>query len=513
MIKPIRVRFAPSPTGPLHIGGVRTALYNYLFAKKHRGTFILRIEDTDQKRYVAGAEAYITESLEWLGLNFDESPAKGGAVGPYRQSDRKALYIEHAQKLIDAGKAYYAFDTPEELTALREKLQAEKAAAVNYGPASRMTMKNSLTLTTEEVTAWLDSGKPYVIRLKLAPGQVVTFRDIVREDVQFSTDLLDDKVLLKGDGMPTYHLANVVDDYTMKISHVIRGEEWLSSTAHHVLLYRAFGWEDSMPEFAHLPLILKPNGKGKLSKRDGAKFNMPVFPIAWKAENEADSFLGFKEFGFEPAAVINFLAMLGWHPEGEKEIFSLEEFSQIFDIYRVGKSGAIFDYEKAKWYNQQYLLAMPAEELAQKIRPTLDAKGYEASEFYLHEVVKLMQPRAVFANDILDQGYFFFEDVKTYDPKAIRKRWKPEKQDLLDQLADVMEGVERFLPEEIEASVKAWMEKETLGPGAVFPLIRLALAGSLKGPGVFEMASVLTKHLTVNRLRGFGEAIDKIKDA
>lgn len=510
MTKPVRVRFAPSPTGPLHIGGVRTALYNYLFAKKHQGTFILRIEDTDQKRYVKGAESYIIQSLKWLGLPFDESPAKGGAYGPYRQSDRKAIYQEYTQKLIDKGAAYYAFDTPEELTTLRERLQKEKAKAMNYGPASRMTMKNSLTMSPKDVAAWIESGKPYVVRLKLNPGEVVSFRDVIREDVQFSTDLLDDKVLLKADGMPTYHLANVVDDYLMKISHVIRGEEWLSSTAHHVLLYRAFGWEADMPSFAHLPLILKPNGKGKLSKRDGAKFSMPVFPMSWKGEQESESFLGFDDFGFFPEAVINFLAMLGWHPEGEKEIFTLGDLVQEFDLYRVSKSGAIFDYEKAKWYNQQYLLAMPVEELAQKIMPHAKKVGYNPSMDYLKDVVGLMQPRATFMKDILSQGYFFFEDVHTYDRKAVKKRWKPEKQVMLEELATVVEGVERFLPENIEKAIKAWMEQKELNAGAVFPLLRLALAGSLKGPDVFEMMSVLTPYVTVKRLAKAGLEMTKM---
>ena len=508
MTKPVRVRFAPSPTGPLHIGGVRTALYNYLFARKHKGTFILRIEDTDQKRYVPGAEAYIIQSLNWLGLPFDESPAKGGEYGPYRQSDRKEIYIKYAHQLIESDHAYYAFDTPEELTALREKLQAEKAPATNYGSASRMTMKNSLTMPEAEVQAWLDSGQPYVIRLKVEGGQEVKFRDTVRDDVTFSTDLMDDKVLLKADGMPTYHLANVIDDYLMKISHVIRGEEWLSSTAHHVLLYRAFGWEDDIPVFAHLPLILKPNGKGKLSKRDGAKFSMPVFPMSWKSDKAGESFKGFDEFGFFPEAVINFLAMLGWHPEDEQEIFSLSELVDAFSIYRVSKSGAIFDYEKAKWYNQQYLLAMTVDELAQKLQPILKKTHYNPSPQYLREVVRLMQPRATFLQDILEQGYFFFEDVKEYDAKAVKKRWKPEKQAILDQLADVLEGVERFLPENIETAVKEWMEKKGLGFGAVFPLVRLALAGSLKGPDVFEMISVLTQYVSVKRLREFGSKVN-----
>ncbi len=512
MSKPVRVRFAPSPTGPLHIGGVRTALYNYLFAQKNKGTFILRIEDTDQKRYVAGAETYITQSLNWLGFPFDESPAKGGDFGPYRQSERKDIYIEHANKLIQSGKAYYAFDTPEELTSLRERLQAEKANATNYGPASRMTMKNSLTLSPADVNAWLQNGQPYVIRLKLEPGQTVKFQDIIREDVQFSTDLLDDKVLLKADGMPTYHLANVVDDYLMQISHVIRGEEWLSSTAHHVLLYQAFGWEADMPKFAHLPLILKPNGKGKLSKRDGAKFSMPVFPMSWTSENPEDSFKGFDDFGFFPEAVLNFLVMLGWHPEGEQEIFSLEELTEEFNLYRVSKSGAIFDYEKAKWYNQQYLLAMPVDELAQKVMPLAEAAGYNPSKHYLAEVVALMQPRATFLQDILTQGYFFFEDVKEYDRKAVKKRWRPEKQTILAQLATVFEGVERFLPENIEVAVKDWMTQEELGPGAVFPLLRLALAGSLKGPGVFEMAATLTQYVSVKRLREAGAILTQLRE-
>ncbi|RME93486.1 MAG: glutamate--tRNA ligase, partial [Bacteroidetes bacterium] len=350
----VRVRFAPSPTGALHIGGVRTALYNYLLAKKLGGTFILRIEDTDQTRYVPGAEAYILEALDWLGLTPDEGPGFGGAYGPYRQSERQAQYLKYAQELVASGRAYYAFDTPEELEAQRELAKAAGKHSFKYDAQSRGQLRNSLSLPKAEVEALLADGVPYTIRLLVEPGQTVVIEDLVRGSVSFQTDELDDKVLLKADGMPTYHLANIVDDHLMKISHVIRGEEWLPSTAHHVLLYRAFGWEDTMPAFAHLPLILKPTGKGKLSKRDGLKLGIPVFPLAWKGDTPEDSFMGFREFGFDPAAVLNFLALLGWNPGTDQEIFSLDELIAAFSIEKIGKAGARFDFDKAKWFNQQY---------------------------------------------------------------------------------------------------------------------------------------------------------------
>ncbi len=513
MTQPVRVRFAPSPTGPLHIGGVRTALYNYLFARKHGGKFLLRIEDTDQKRYVPGAESYILRTLEWLGLSYDEGPNVGGDFGPYRQSERSALYRKYAEQLVQSGKAYYAFDTPDELDAMRAKLQQAKAASTSYTSAVRLQMKNSLSFSPADTDAWLQSGKPYVIRLKVDPGEEIVFRDLIRDEVRFVTDLLDDKVLIKADGLPTYHLANVVDDHLMQISHVIRGEEWLPSTAHHVLLYRAFGWEATMPVFAHLPLILKPNGKGKLSKRDGVKFDMPVFPLSWDGASPEESFKGFREYGFYPEAVINFLALLGWHPEDDREVFDLSDLVEAFSLRRVQKSGAIFDYEKAKWFNKQYLLRKTPEELARELEPLAAAKNYDVSGDYLKQVAVLMQPRVDFVKDILEDGYYFFEEVKTYDRKAVKKRWKPEKQALLDELADVLEGVDRFLARYIEPAVKAWMEQRELGPGAVFPLVRLALTGSLKGPGVFETMEVLTQYVTVRRLREAGSKLNPIPES
>lgn len=508
--KNIRVRFAPSPTGPLHIGGVRTALYNYLFAKKLGGKFILRIEDTDQGRYVKGAEEYIIESLKWCGLTFDEGPGIGGDFGPYRQSERKDLYQKYAKQLVENGKAYYAFDTPEELDAKR-KSEAEKGNHnFRYDNQTRHEMKNALTLPADEVEQRLANGEDFIVRLKVPENESVTINDIIRGEVTFQTNELDDKVLLKADGMPTYHLANIVDDYSMQVSHVIRGEEWLSSTGHHVLLYHGLGWENSMPQFAHLPLILKPSGKGKLSKRDGAKFNMPVFPLRWDAPDPKGSFLGFREFGFLPEATINFLAFLGWNPGTEQEIFSLKELCEAFSIDKISKSGARFDYDKARWFNQQYLHTVDATELANMVAPLAKEKGYDVSLDFLTRFCELMKDRVSTLPEFFSEGPYFFHGVEFYDEKNILKRWKPESRGDMDALIDVLENADPFEAATLEQGVKNFVNERGLKMGQVFPLLRIALAGTMKGPDVFRMIALLGKTETVSRLRKALDVFDEV---
>jgi len=492
----VRVRFAPSPTGALHIGGVRTALYNYLFARKHGGTFILRIEDTDQNRYVPGAEQYIIEALQWTQLIPDEGVGFGGGHGPYRQSDRKDMYQQYAHELVQRGHAYYAFDTPEDLERLRE---AE--ANFTYNFRTRAGLKNSLTLAADAVQQHLKAGTPCVVRLKVEPDQAIRIEDLIRGEVVFQSSELDDKVLLKADGMPTYHLANIVDDHLMGITHVIRGEEWLPSTAHHVLLYRGFGWEDTMPKFAHLPLILKPEGNGKLSKRDGAKFGIPVFPLAWAGQTPEESFPGFRETGFLPEATINFLALLGWHPGDEQEIFNLDELTQAFSIEHIGKSGARFDYEKAKWFNQRYIQAADNKALATHIRPLAEAKGYATEEMFLVQVATLMKERVTFLPDFVEQGYYLFEPVRAYDDEMVRKKWNPDLRPHFEALINLVDGASLFEAAVLEEAVKQFMQERALKPGDVLSLLRLALAGTMKGPAVFDMAAVLGKTETVRRLQ------------
>ena len=496
----IRLRFAPSPTGALHIGGVRTALYNYLLAKKHGGTFILRIEDTDQTRYVPGAEDYIIDALGWCGILPEEGPDMKGAHGPYRQSERKTLYQQYAQQLIESGHAYYAFDTPEALDEMRARLKAAGNHAPQYNGEVRMQMTNSLTLPADEVQRRLDSGTPYTIRLKVPRDQEIVIQDRVRGEVRFQSNELDDKIMLKSDGMPTYHLANIVDDHLMEISHVIRGEEWLPSTAHHVLLYRAFGWEDNMPEFAHLPLILKPNGKGKLSKRDGSRLGIPVFPLSWKGESEEDSFIGFREFGFDPKAVLNFLAFLGWNPGTEQELFSLDELSEAFSIDRIGKSGARFDFEKAKWFNQQYIMQSDMADLVNAVRPFIEAHGHDPSDDYLRSICTLLRERVSVYTDFWEQGYYLFEDVKTYDEKMIRKKWKAERRPLFEQLRNDLQELTGYSSDLIETAVKLFMEKAELKFGDVLPILRLTLSGTMKGPSVFDMMELMGQKVVDERL-------------
>ncbi|MEL7123363.1 MAG: glutamate--tRNA ligase [Bacteroidota bacterium] len=507
----VRVRFAPSPTGPLHIGGVRTALYNYLLAKKTGGTFILRIEDTDQTRYVPGAEQYIIDALKWCGLKPDESPEMGGEYGPYRQSERKALYHKYAMQLIENDKAYYAFDTAEELDQRREEEKAKVNHNFKYDAKARMEMNNSLTVGKEETQRRLQSGEPYTIRLKVPVDEIITFKDIVRGEVSFQSNELDDKILLKGDGMPTYHLANIVDDYSMKISHVIRGEEWLSSTAHHVLLYRAFGWEDHMPQFAHLPLILKPNGKGKLSKRDGAKLGIPVFPLSWKGNSEEESFSGFNDFGFLPGAVINFLAFLGWNPGTEQEIFALEELIEAFDLNKIGKAGAKFDFDKAKWFNQQYIIGSETDALIDLLQIEMKAKGYQKERSFVKGFVELMKERVVFLNDFFVNGYYFFENVSSYDEKNIRKKWKPEHRAKFDDLKADLLALEVYENEKIKQQVEAFMSANELKYGDVLPILRIALSGTTKGPAIFEMMELLGKEEVDRRIQVAYAKFDEIK--
>lgn len=499
-----RVRFAPSPTGALHIGGVRTALYNYLFARQQGGTFILRIEDTDQNRYVPGAEDYIIETLRWVGLIPDEGVGFGGAFGPYRQSDRKEIYQKYAHKLVALGHAYYAFDAP-------EVLEARRSAEDNftYNHLTRSSLTNSLTLPEGEVQRRIAAGEPCVIRLLVEPGQAIHIKDLIRGDVVFQSSELDDKVLLKADGMPTYHLANIVDDHLMEITHVIRGEEWLPSTAHHVLLYRGFGWEDSMPQFAHLPLILKPVGNGKLSKRDGAKFGIPVFPLEWKGATPEESFSGFRDTGFLPEAVINFLALLGWHPGGEREIFSLNDLIASFSIENISKGGARFDYDKAKWFNQQYIHAAQNEVLATHIRPLAEAKGYRVSDTYLAQVAALMKERVTFIPDFVELGYYLFESVRIYDAETLQKKWNPGLTPVFEELTAMMATFEPFNSAALEEMVKNFISEKGLKPGDVLPLLRLALAGTMKGPAVFDMAAALGNTETTERLRRFAAYAQK----
>ncbi|MEZ4985894.1 MAG: glutamate--tRNA ligase [Saprospiraceae bacterium] len=506
----VRVRFAPSPTGALHIGGVRTALYNYLLARQTGGQFILRIEDTDQTRYVPGAEQYIKDALAWFGLTPDEGPGYGGDKGPYRQSDRQPIYQEYAQALIESGKAFYAFDTPEELDAKREAEKADGNHNFRYDVTTRMEMRNSESLPASEVAALLDANTPYTIRLKVPADEVVTIHDLIRGEVQFQTNELDDKVLLKADGMPTYHLANIVDDHLMEITHVIRGEEWLPSTAHHVLLYRAFGWEDTMPQFAHLPLILKPTGKGKLSKRDGAALGIPVFPLAWNGDTEEESFTGFREFGFDPKAAVNFLALLGWNPGTEQEIFTLEELITAFSVEKIGKSGARFDFDKAKWFNQQYIAQTDDAALAAQIKPWLQAHGVERTDAFLRTFAGLMKERVVFYPDFWKNGYYFFTEVKEYDEKTIQKKWKPEMLPLFEELRATLLALGDTDEATLEATVKSFMEANGLGFGQVLPVLRVGVTGTMQGPAIFAVMALLGSQEVDKRLKRAFEVFSRL---
>ena len=497
-----RLRFAPSPTGALHIGGVRTALYNYLFARKHNGVFLLRIEDTDQGRYVPGAEDYIIESLKWAGIVPDEGVGFGGNEGPYRQSDRKEIYHKFAHELVERGHAYYAFDTSDDLD---QRRQAEDNLTCNH--LTRGTLTNSLTLGMDDARSWIEEGRPYVVRLRVEPGREIKINDLVRGEVTFQSGELDDKVLLKADGMPTYHLANVVDDHLMRITHVIRGEEWLPSTAHHVLLYEGFGWSDTMPVFSHLPLILKPVGSGKLSKRDGAKFGMPVFPLSWKGETSEDSFEGFREAGFLPEAMINFLALLGWHPGGDRELFTLDELISEFSIEHIGKSGARFDFEKAKWFNQKYIQSLPTDVLASLILPHAEKKGYNTDMSYLGQVASLMRERVTFIPDFVEAGYYFFEPVKSYDQETIAKKWNENLIPFFNNLTEFFSNFEPFEASQLEEQVKGLIQTAGYKPGDILPLLRIAFVGTMKGPAVFDTVVALGREESAARIRRFLEHI------
>ncbi|WP_288982408.1 glutamate--tRNA ligase [uncultured Flavobacterium sp.] len=489
----VRVRFAPSPTGPLHIGGVRTALFNYLFAKKHGGTFYLRIEDTDQTRFVPGAEAYIFEALEWLGIAPDETVGKNEKFGPYRQSERKAMYQQYADQLINSGWAYYAFDTAESLDAMRKEAEANGKTFI-YNHSVREQLDNSLTVSREKVKERIANGEHYVIRFKTPVNEILELKDIIRGDIKFDTNLLDDKVLFKSDGMPTYHLANIVDDHLMETSHVIRGEEWLPSLPLHHLLYKAFGW--NAPEFAHLPLILKPIGNGKLSKRDGDKMGFPVFPLEWKTEEGISS--GYRENGFFPEAVINFLALLGWNDGTEQEIFSLEELVQKFDLNRIHKAGAKFDPEKNKWFNHQYLQKQSDVSLAESFKVILDKKGISTS-LDLTKVVFLIKERAHFVNEFWDLADYFFDAPTSYDEKAT-KNWKEETCVLMQQVISELNKIEDFTSVNIETLLKEWMTTNEIGMGKVMQPLRLSLVGALKGPHLFDIIEMIGKAETINRI-------------
>ncbi|MCF6224201.1 MAG: glutamate--tRNA ligase [Flavobacteriaceae bacterium] len=509
MSKPVRVRFAPSPTGPLHIGGVRTALFNYLFAKKHGGTFILRIEDTDQNRYVANAEKYIMAALHWCGIPPDETIAKNEKFGPYRQSERKDIYKIHIQKLIDSDNAYYAFDTAEKLD-FHRKDHEEKGKTFIYNHHNRLKLINSLSLSAEGVQKRLDNGEKYVVRFKTPTNEVLKMQDMIRGEITIDTNLLDDKILFKSDGMPTYHLANIVDDHLMEISHVIRGEEWLPSMALHVLLYKAFGWD--IPEFAHLPLILKPTGKGKLSKRDGDKLGFPVFPLAYTNQETGDISRGYKEDGYFNDAFINMLAFLGWNPGTEQEIFSLEELIQAFDISKVGKSGAKFDVDKTKWFQHQYLIKKSDKELAQLfLEQSKDSSllgndnqhgNDKVSDLdYVAKVIALIKERATFVSDFWDLSNFFFLAPTDFDAKAAKKNWKEGTNTLMQELIDILENIDGFDTQNIENTVKEWINSKEIGFGKVMQPLRLSLVGALKGPHLFDIISLIGKEGTISRIQ------------
>ncbi len=497
----VRVRFAPSPTGPLHIGGVRTALYNYLFAKKHDGDFILRIEDTDKNRYVPGAESYILETFDWCGLPFDEGIIEGGEYGPYRQSERKGVYEQYAVKLVEEGKAYYAFDTPEALEEMRKQQESSGSSLTGYNHQSRKEMRNSLTLPPEAVEQLLDEEAHYVIRIKIPEDEEIHVRDEIRQDLVFQSSTLDDKVIFKSDRLPTYHLANVVDDYLMKITHVIRGEEWLPSLPLHVLLYTFLGWEEDMPAFAHLPLILKPTGKGKLSKRDGEKMGFPVFPLEWMDPETGEVSSGYKQEGYFPEAFINLLVMLGWNPGTAQEIFSLDEMVEAFSLDRVGRSGARFDPDKARWFNHQYLAKKDDQELANEYARILRDKKIEAEPSYIEKVVGLIKERADFVRDFWDQSFFFFQAPQEYDQKIVKKRWKQDSPEILKDLFPILEKTAPWERDVLEKNVKAFIEYKELGMGRVMIPVRLCLVGSGMGPDLFTIMEMIGREGTLDRIK------------
>lgn len=499
----VRVRFAPSPTGPLHIGGVRTALYNYLFAKQHGGELIFRIEDTDSHRFVPGAEEYILESFRWLGIKFDEGVSFGGDKGPYRQSERREIYKVYVKQLLDNGKAYIAFDTPEELEAKRQEIKN-----FQYDCHTRMQMRNSLTLSAEEVRQLIDDGRQYVVRFKIEPGVDILVDDLIRGEVRIKSDILDDKVLYKSaDELPTYHLANIVDDHLMEISHVIRGEEWLPSAPLHVLLYKAFGWEDTMPRFAHLPLLLKPEGNGKLSKRDGDRLGFPVFPLEWHDPKSGEVSSGYREKGYFPETVVNFLALLGWNPGTEQEMFSLDELVEAFNIEKCSKAGAKFDYKKGMWFNHEYILRKSAEEIAEYFAPIAANNGIDEPMKRLVKVCELMKERVSFVSELWPLCSFFFIAPEEYDEKTVRKRWKEYSPQQMTELIDVLQGIEDFSVEGQEPVVMAWVQEKDYKLGDVMNAFRLCLVGEGKGPGMFDISAFLGKEETIARIK---KAVEKL---
>ena len=499
MERKVRVRFAPSPTGALHLGGVRTALFNYLFARHYGGDFLLRIEDTDQTRYVPGAEEYIIESLKWCGLTVDEGVGTGGEYGPYRQSERKEIYKQYALQLVESGNAYYSFDTAEELDALRKECEGRGETFI-YNARSRGSLKNSLNMTPEELKAALDNGTPYVIRFKMPENEVLELHDIIRGEVHFNSSLLDDKVLYKSDGMPTYHLANIVDDHLMKISHVIRGEEWLPSLPLHVLLYRAFGWEDTMPQFAHLPLILKPVGNGKLSKRDGNKMGFPVFPMEFTDPETGEKWHGYKEDGYFPEAFINMLALLGWNPGTEQEIFSIEELSQLFSLEHVNKSGARFNPDKAKWFNHKYLIAKPDAELATLVLEKLNALGMTFERAKVEKICSLMKERYNFVEELFQDCMFFFTAPQEYNEKDSKKYWKEDTPALMKELLEILKSIDDYSFANTEKVISEWINEKQLGFGKVMNPFRVAIIGAAKGPHMFDVIEIIGKEETLRRM-------------
>ena len=504
MERKVRVRFAPSPTGPLHIGGVRTALYNYIFARQHGGDMILRIEDTDSRRFVPGAEEYINESLAWLDIGIDEGVREGGAYGPYKQSERRDIYREHVKMLLDAGKAYIAFDTPEEL-------EAARAAVPNfqYDASTRGNMNNSLTLAAEEVERRIAAGDQYVVRFLIEPGREVKVNDLIRGEVTINSSILDDKVLYKSaDDLPTYHLANIVDDHLMEVSHVIRGEEWLPSAPLHVLLYEAFGWTDTMPKFVHLPLLLKPVGNGKLSKRDGDKLGFPVFPLEWHDPTSGEISAGYRENGYLPEAVVNFLALLGWNPGDDSEVMSMQQLIDKFSFEHCSKSGAKFDYKKGLWFNHEYMLQMPDEELAALLMPMLEKKGLTGfAPEYVAKAVGMVKGRANLVGDLLEQGDFFFAAPEEYAEKDVRKRWNEDTPRIMEELIGVLEGIEDMTSANAEKIVLDWIAEKGYHLGNVMNAFRLAVVGACRGPHMFDITELMPKEEVTARIR---RAIEKI---
>ena len=493
----VRVRFAPSPTGALHIGGVRTALYNYLFAKQHNGDMILRIEDTDSQRFVPGAEAYIIEALEWLGIKFDEGVGYGGNHAPYRQSERKDIYRKYVEQLLSDGKAYIAFDTPEELEAKRKEI-----LNFQYDASTRMQMRNSLTLPKEEIDRLIAEGKQYVVRFKVEPGEDVHVNDLIRGEVIINSSILDDKVLYKSaDNLPTYHLANIVDDHLMEISHVIRGEEWLPSAPLHVLLYRAFGWKDSMPEFAHLSLLLKPDGNGKLSKRDGDRLGFPVFPLEWHDPKTGEVSSGYREAGYLPEAVINFLALLGWNPGNDQEILSMDDLIKLFSLEKCSKNGAKFDFEKGKWFNHKYIQNKSNEELTELFLPILQEKGISADPAKTAKIIGLVKDRISFVKELWAQTSYFFIAPESYEEKSVKKRWKEDTPERMKELIEILENITDFASEDTEKIVLGWITENNYHMGNVMNAFRLAVVGECKGPHMFDITTILGKEETIKRIK------------